>query len=91
MICLEAVMRFGSTIALTLMAMFGCNQAASAAVRIHVDLSNQTMHVQSSRGSYSWPVSTARAGYITPRGNYFATSLQRIHYSQKYDMSPMPH
>jgi hypothetical protein len=48
------------------------------------------MHVQSSRKSYSWPVSTARARCVTPRGNYSATSLQRIHYSQKYDMLQCP-
>ena len=34
-------------------------------------LSTQTMHVEFSSGSYTWPVSTARAGYSTPRG-YFA-------------------
>jgi lipoprotein-anchoring transpeptidase ErfK/SrfK len=49
------------------------------------------MYVQSSSGNFSWPVSTARAGYVTPRGYYSAKSLQRIHYSRKYDMSPMPH
>jgi hypothetical protein len=84
-------MRFDQAIPIVLCATLGFSEAASARVRIHVDLSNQTMRVESSRGNYSWPVSTARAGYVTPRGNYSATSLQRIHYSQKYDMSPMPH
>ena len=40
---------------------------------------------------YTWPVSTARRGYITPRGNYRPTQLHRMWYSRKYDMSPMPH
>ena len=43
------------------------------------------------QGSYSWPVSTARAGYYTPRGSFAPTGLQRMHYSRKYHMSPMPH
>ncbi|MFM9161764.1 MAG: L,D-transpeptidase, partial [Methylocystis sp.] len=51
----------------------------------------QRMHVTSSQGSYSWPVSTARAGYSTPRGSFAPTGLQRMHYSRKYHNSPMPH
>ena len=39
----------------------------------------------------SWPISTARSGYATPRGSYAPTSLQRMHYSRKYHMSPMPY
>ncbi|MGJ0507922.1 MAG: L,D-transpeptidase [Methylocystis sp.] len=74
-----------------LLAAFGLNQPASARVHIHVDLATQTMYVSSAEGSYTWPVSTARAGYVTPRGNFSATGLQRMHYSRKYDMSPMPH
>ena len=65
--------------------------AASAKVRVHIDLSSQRMVVQSSAGSYVWPVSTARAGFSTPRGSYRPTMLKRMHYSRKYHMSPMPH
>lgn len=64
---------------------------AGARVQIHVDLSTQTMHVTSAQGSYAWPVSTARAGYVTPRGHFSATGLQAMHYSRKYDNAPMPH
>lgn len=64
---------------------------AQARVRIHINLASQTMHVDSSSGSYSWPVSTARAGYYTPRGSFAPTGMQRMHYSRKYHMSPMPH
>lgn len=64
---------------------------ASATTRIHIDLSTQTMHVESSTGSYTWPVSTARSGYATPRGSFAPTGLQRMHYSRKYHMSPMPY
>jgi hypothetical protein len=64
---------------------------AEARVNISIDLGSQTMHVSSASGDYVWPVSTARSGYVTPRGHYHATGLQRMHYSRKYDMSPMPH
>ena len=84
-------MRLCKTVPALLIATLGLTEAADARVRIHIDLSTQTMHVQSSRGNYSWPVSTARAGYVTPRGYYAARSMQRMHYSRKYDMSPMPH
>ncbi|HXY57903.1 MAG TPA: L,D-transpeptidase [Methylocystis sp.] len=65
--------------------------AAQATTRIHIDLSAQTMHVESSRGSYTWAVSTARSGYSTPRGSYAPTGMQRMHYSKKYHNSPMPY
>lgn len=70
---------------------FGLVAAANAAVKIHINLSSQRMHVQSSRGSFTWPVSTARRGYVTPHGHYAPTGMKRMHYSRKYDMSPMPH
>ncbi|WP_424361335.1 L,D-transpeptidase [Methylocystis parvus] len=75
---------------LLLAATFAASEAA-AKVRIHIDLSRQRMHVASSEGSYSWPVSTARPGYRTPRGVFSARALKRMHYSSKYDDAPMPH
>jgi hypothetical protein len=84
-------MRLYQDISIAVMATLACAPAANARVRIHIDLSNQTMNVESSQGSYSWPVSTARAGYVTPRGLFSATSLQRMHYPRKYDNSPMPY
>jgi hypothetical protein len=66
--------------------------AAQAKVQISVNLSSQRMVVQSDSGaSYSWPISSARAGYVTPRGTYHPTSLQTMHRSKKYHNSPMPH
>jgi hypothetical protein len=66
--------------------------AAEAKVQVSINLSTQTMNVQASNGeSYSWPISSARAGYVTPRGVYSAKSLQAMHYSKKYHNSPMPH
>ena len=65
--------------------------SAHATVRIHIDLTSQTMNVDSATGSYTWPVSTARSGYVTPHGTFHPYSLQRMHYSRKYHMSPMPY
>ena len=65
--------------------------ACEAKVDIAIDLSSQTMNVESAQGSYSWPISTARAGYVTPTGHFGVEGMQRMHYSRKYDNSPMPH
>ena len=37
-----------------------------------------------------WKVSTARDGYYTPRGAWRPFALKKMHYSRKYDNSPMP-
>jgi len=65
--------------------------AANATVQIDIDLTRQSMNVTSNSGSFTWPVSTARAGYVTPHGSFSPYSLQTMHYSKKYHMSPMPH
>jgi hypothetical protein len=65
---------------------------AMARVQVTIDLTTQRMDVQASDGeSYSWPISSARAGYVTPRGVFSPTGLQAMHYSKKYHHSPMPH
>lgn len=84
-------MRCFKALVLVPAAMIASIGAAQATVQIRIDLSTQRMQVESSKGSYSWPVSTARAGYATPRGVFAPTGLQRMHYSRKYHMSPMPH
>jgi lipoprotein-anchoring transpeptidase ErfK/SrfK len=64
--------------------------AASLVARI--DISSQTMTVsRHGRVIHAWRVSTARKGYITPRGSYRPTRLHRMWYSRKYDLSPMPY
>ncbi|MBB4199220.1 hypothetical protein CCR94_20935 [Rhodoblastus sphagnicola] len=77
--------------AVLLLLALGAPAVCQARVRITVDLSNQTMDVDASGGSYSWPISSARDGYVTPRGTYGVQSLQTMHYSKKYHNSPMPH
>jgi lipoprotein-anchoring transpeptidase ErfK/SrfK len=63
--------------------------ATSLVARINV--STQTMTV-SRQGQvlYRWNVSTARKGYVTPRGTYRPQRLHKMWYSRKYEMSPMP-
>jgi lipoprotein-anchoring transpeptidase ErfK/SrfK len=65
-------------------------QASSIVARI--DISAQRMDVfVDGFPRHSWPVSTARSGYVTPTGAYRAQRLERMWYSRKYDNSPMPH
>ena len=64
---------------------------AHALVRVHIDLTNQRMHVEGDEGSYDWPISSARSGFYTPGGSFAPTHLELMHYSKKYHMSPMPH
>lgn len=57
-----------------------------------VDISSQTMHVEVHGWTYgNWRVSTARAGYSTPRGAFRVQRLARVYYSKKYDNAPMPY
>lgn len=66
--------------------------SAEAKVSVRIDISSQTMSVSVNGWPYAtWRVSTARSGYWTPRGSYRPFLLKRMHYSRKYDNSPMPH
>lgn len=75
------------------LALWGASPApAAAGVLAQVDLSSQRMTVWvDGIPRYSWPVSTARRGYVTPTGTYRPQSLHRTYYSRKYDNSPMPY
>lgn len=65
---------------------------ASAKVVAHVSLSAQRVDVSvDGWPAYSWAVSTARRGYVTPIGSFRPYRTARMWYSRKYDMSPMPH
>jgi lipoprotein-anchoring transpeptidase ErfK/SrfK len=68
------------------------NRAPVAPVlQVHIDISSQSMSVRANGWSYgNWRVSTARSGYYTPRGSYSVKRLAKMHYSRKYDNSPMP-
>jgi lipoprotein-anchoring transpeptidase ErfK/SrfK len=65
---------------------------ASASVTVQISNSAQRMRVYVDGGlAYAWPVSTARRGYRTPAGSYRVQRMERMWYSRKYHMSPMPH
>ena len=74
----------------------GLTEAATKAkaqpeVEIQIDISNQMMRVEVNGWTYGrWKVSTARDGYYTPRGSWRPFMLKKMHYSRKYDNSPMP-
>jgi lipoprotein-anchoring transpeptidase ErfK/SrfK len=63
-----------------------------ADVVIQVDKSTQRMSVSVDGDTrYTWAVSTAAGGYVTPDGIYRPIMMARMWYSRKYHMSPMPH
>ncbi|WP_432715734.1 L,D-transpeptidase [Xanthobacter autotrophicus] len=67
-------------------------RAEAAVVVARVDLSSQRMTVSvNGVPRYSWLVSTARRGYVTPTGVYRPQRLYREYYSRKYYNSPMPY
>ena len=68
---------------------FSATPASAAAVTI--DLATQHMHVDSGQGSYDWPISSAREGYVTPTGTFQPERLAEVYHSKKYDNAPMPH
>lgn len=66
--------------------------ASQAAVVAKISISRQTMTVYVDGAlRHSWAVSTGRRGFATPRGAFRPQLLKRMHYSRKYDNSPMPH
>ncbi|MCB4769283.1 L,D-transpeptidase [Ancylobacter sp. Lp-2] len=66
--------------------------AAMANVVAYVDIGSQRMDVwvEGTR-QFSWPVSTARKGYLTPTGSFRPQRLHRRYFSRKYDNAPMPY
>lgn len=57
-----------------------------------VSVSTQTMHVYvDGMLTHEWPVSTARPGKVTPRGEWTGQWLSRNHRSSRYNNAPMPY
>lgn len=73
--------------------LIAANPAVSQAdVIARVDLSSQTMHVKVNGRTYGrWKISSGRRGYRTPTGTWRPKWTARMHYSSKYDWSPMPY
>ena len=65
---------------------------AKADVLAQISVSQQTMTVYvDGFPRYTWPVSTARAPYATPRGTFRPQRLERSWYSRVYNNAPMPY
>lgn len=68
------------------------NAGRAATLEAEVDIPTQTMTVRhQGEVIYTWSVSTARQGYITPAGEFRPQRMHRMWYSRKYDLSPMPY
>lgn len=66
--------------------------SSAAGLVANIELSKQTMTVtRQGRVIYKWRVSTARRGYVTPRGVWRPIRMTPMWYSRKYDMTPMPY
>jgi hypothetical protein len=90
--CASCVMRSVQSVIFAIIALVSISSLGHATVRIDVDLSSQTMHVESAGGdSYDWPISSGRPGHLTPRGAFRPLALYPIVYSSKYNNAPMPH
>ncbi|MBN9070200.1 MAG: L,D-transpeptidase [Rhizobiales bacterium] len=72
---------------------FGLGGMASASGLVaRVNIGSQTMTVEwEGRVIHTWRVSTARKGYVTPRGTWRPTRLHKMWRSRKYDNAPMPY
>lgn len=65
---------------------------AAAEVLVRIDKSTQRMSVSvDGEPRHVWPVSTGRAGFGTPNGQFRPQRLARTWFSRKYYNSPMPH
>ena len=74
-----------------IIAVFTLAQAAHANVMIIIDKSTQTMTVTvNGEDRYTWPVSTGRASYDTPSGDFQPFRMEKDHYSREWDDAPMP-
>jgi lipoprotein-anchoring transpeptidase ErfK/SrfK len=83
--------KIGAALVLIAMLLAVPAQAATSVVA-SISLSQQRMTVLvNGIPRYHWLVSTARRGYRTPMGSFRPHRLERIWYSRKYDLSPMPH
>ena len=66
--------------------------AAQANVIASIDISSQRMNVTVNGFHYAtWKVSTAGRGFRTPTGSWRPKWMAKMHYSRKYNNSPMPH
>jgi hypothetical protein len=73
-------------------ALLAAMPAARADVLIAIDKFQQQMTVTvDGDARYVWPVSTGRASYDTPTGEFQPFRMARHHFSREWDDAPMPH
>jgi lipoprotein-anchoring transpeptidase ErfK/SrfK len=64
---------------------------AQAEIVAHISLAEQRMTVKvDGEELHVWPVSTARRGYITPKGTFRVQSMHKMTYSRLFNNAPMP-
>ncbi len=67
-------------------------KSVPTSLRATINLSAQTMTVTEHGAiKHVWKISSGRRGYYTPNGNFRPQWMTRMHYSRKYNNSPMPH
>jgi lipoprotein-anchoring transpeptidase ErfK/SrfK len=65
---------------------------ASASVQVRISLSRQSMNVNVDGSHHAtWAISTGKQGFGTPAGTFRPQSMHKMHYSRRYNMTPMPH
>ena len=81
-----------SALAAVALSGFVASEAGAASLIARVDVAAQKMTVTHlGKIVHEWPVSTAREGYSTPRGQYRPQRVHKMWYSRSYDNSPMPY
>ncbi len=77
--------------AAALLAVAGTGAASATPLLATVDISTQTMTVERyGEVIHTWPVSTARAGFSTPEGEFRPYRMHKLWLSRTYDNAPMP-
>ncbi|TXI05680.1 MAG: L,D-transpeptidase [Pseudorhodobacter sp.] len=74
-----------------LLALAAAPALADERVLARVSISEQVVRVyHEGRHLYTWPVSTAKKGKVTPLGQFTPEFLSRNHRSSRYNNAPMP-
>jgi len=65
---------------------------APPSLTVKINLSSQRLELHyGGRPQESWPISSGREGFATPRGVFRPQWASKMWYSRKYDNAPMPH
>jgi lipoprotein-anchoring transpeptidase ErfK/SrfK len=67
-------------------------RSARAEIVAEISISEQRMTVRiDGATAFIWPVSTARRGYVTPKGTFKVQSMHKMTYSRLFNNAPMPY